>query len=259
MKRTTYVIILAIVTIFCIIFGAYINLKHSAGGIKKAGKAVSKAFTRDYLDADDDDDLFDYDDYDDDDDDDDAMEFDSEALSAFDVVSVEGSVLALVISRGSSYSIDARYNNPRLQPEYSLNNGRLRISQKRKIRRLVGNSKCKVTITVPYGVTLDKLDVDVDVGAIELSGFDVDTASISTDVGAISVNRVDFKDMVIKSDVGAVSIELLDDVEKYDINASSDIGSIVVNDESVKRRYNQAGSNGKRLKLNTDVGGIEIK
>ena len=254
MKRTTYVIILAIVTIFCIIFGAYINLKHSASGMKKAGKAVSKAFTRDYLDADDD--LFDYDDYDDDDD---AMEFDSEALSAFDVVSVEGSVLALVISRGSSYSIDARYNNPRLQPEYSLNNGRLRISQKRKIRRLVGNSKCKVTITVPYGVTLDKLDVDVDVGAIELSGFDVDTASISTDVGAISVNRVDFKDMIIKSDVGAVSIELLDDVEKYDINASSDIGSIVVNDESVKRRYNQAGSNGKRLKLNTDVGGIEIK
>ena len=258
MKRTTYVIILAAVTIFCIIFGAYINLRHSGKGIKKAGKAVSKALSKDYLKIDDDDDWFDSEEYDDDDNDD-TMKFNSELLEPFDVISVEGSVLSLVISRGSTYSIDARYNDSRLQPQYSLKNGRLYITQKKKIRRLVGNNKCKVTITVPYLITLDRLNVDIDVGAVELSGFDVDTASISTDVGAIDISKVDFKDFVIKSDVGAVSIELLDDVQKYEINASSDIGAIVVNDVSKKRRYNQNGSNGKRIKINTDVGGIEIK
>lgn len=262
MKRTTYLIIIAAVTIFCIIFGAFINLRYAGRGWKSARKAIRNSFKYeyDYDDYDDDTDL-DFDDYDLDDDDDfedNTTAFDSETLEKFDTISIEGSVLAVEISRGNSYSIGSRYTSNRLKPEFSLKNGRLYIVQHAGKRKMVGNHKCNIKITVPYGVTIDKLDIDLNVGAVQLSGFDVKSASIHTDVGAISVEQLDFDDMYIKSDVGAVAIELLQDSNAYQINANSDLGGITIDGNAVKRRYSQKGTNNKRLRIKTNVGGIEI-
>lgn len=250
MKKNTYLIIITLVTVLCIIIGAFINLRFAGRGFAKAKNAIRKSFAEDDYDFDIDDD-YNFDD--------DTIVYDSEDLEPFHTVSVQGSVLAVVIERGNSYSISTKYSMKRLKPEYSLNNGRLSVVQKTKRKSVMGNNNCKVTITVPYGVTLDKLDIDVDVGAIELSGFDVDTCSISTDVGAVALSKLDFKNMKIKSDVGAVSVELIEDVSLYEIDSSSDLGAIEINGNHAKRKYSQTGSNGKKLKIQTDIGGIEIK
>ena len=265
MKKSVYLIILAVVTILCIIAGSSYNLRHAAKGMHKAGNAVRKSFSKDYRDyndsADFDDDYEDlFDDDFDDDFEDRTQAFDSEELEKFDTLAVDGSVLAIEIERGNSYSISSKYNSKMLKPEYSLHNGRLYITQKKARRHLtVGNHKCRVKVTVPYGVTLDKLDIDVDVGAVQLNGFDVNKASVSTDVGAIQITNLDFSDMSVQSDVGAVSIELMEPVDNYNINASSDIGAIELNGDNVRHRYSSKGTNGKYLRIRTDVGGIEIK
>lgn len=259
MKRSMYLIIISIVTILCILIGAFSNLRYSGRGFRTIKRAVEKTFSSgdyDYdYDFDIDSDLV----FEDDDLDEGTLEFDNEELSKFDTVAVEGSVLGLAIERGNSYSISSKYSRPSLKPEYSLRDGKLYIKQRNKIKSLIGNNKCEVKITVPFGATIKKLDVDVDVGAVELSGFDVDTASVRTDVGAVAVSKLDFNDLYIKSDVGAVAIELLEDIKLYDIDASSDIGAIQIGALAVKRRFSQKGSNGKGLRLKTNVGGIEIK
>ena len=259
MKKSIYLIIISAITIVCILIGAFSNLGYSRRGFKNVKRAIEKTFSSgEYeYDYDADTDLI----FDDDDDDFDegTLEFDDEELSKFDTVAVEGSVLGLVIERGKSYSISSKYSRQTLKPEYSLRDGKLYIKQRIKRKSLIGNNKCEVKITVPFGVTLKKLDVDVDVGAVELSGFDVDTASVRTDVGAVAVSKLDFNDLYIKSDVGAVAIELLDDMEVYNIDASSDIGAIQIGNSAVKRRFSQKGSSSKSLRLKTNVGGIEIK
>ena len=224
MKRSIYLIIISIVTILCILIGAFSNLRYSGRGFRTIKRAVEKTFSSgDYdYDFDIDSDLV----FEDDDFDEGTLEFDNEELSKFDTVAVEGSVLGLTIERGNSYSISSKYSRPSLKPEYSLRDGKLYIKQRMKRKSLIGNNKCEVKITVPFGATIKKLDVDVDVGAVELSGFDVDTASVRTDVGAVAVSKLDFNDLYIKSDVGAVAIELLEDIKLYDIDASSDIGAI---------------------------------
>ena len=267
MKKTTYLVIIAAVTVFCIIFGAFFNLRYVGRGLKGARKAIKNSFKYEYnsdsdYDYDDDTDL-DFDDYEWDDDDDDDFEenttaFDSETVEKFNTISIEGSVLAIEILRGNSYTISSRYTSSRLKPEYSLRNGKLFIVQHAGKRRVVGNHKCSIKITVPYGVTIDNLDIDINVGAVQLSGFDVKNASVHTDVGAISIEKLDFDDMYIKSDVGAVAIELLDDERNYEINARSDVGGITVDGNSVKRRYSHKGTNNKQLRIKTSVGGVEI-
>ena len=263
MKKSVYLIILAVVTIFCIIFGAFINLRFAGRGFNKVKKAITKSI-EDGFDYDSDTDIEFDDDFedifdDDDDYDENTIGFDSKTLEAFDQLVIDASVLGVIVERGTSYSITAKYNNSRLKPEYSLKDGRLYITQRVKRRNFVGNNTSKVVVTVPYNTSLDKIDIDIDVGAVEMSGFDVDNANIRTDVGAVAVSKLDFKDLVIKSDVGAVAVELLEDVTKYDISAKSDVGGIQVDNASVKRRYSNEGTNGKKLRINTNVGGIEIK
>ena len=268
MKRTTYLIIIASITVLCIICGAYFNLRHTGSSIRRAKRAIKNSFKYNYdYDYDYDDNYTDlkFDDYDDDDDFDDddlgdeTTAFDSKELEPFHTVSIEGDILAIEFVRGSSYSISAKYNNSRLRPEYALKNGKLYIEQNLAKKKMVGNNDCKVKITVPFPVTLDSMDIDINVGAVEIHGFGADSVSIHTDVGAVEITKFDFRDMYIKSEVGAVSVELIDEVKDYEMNLSSNLGAIQVENRSVKRKFSQKGTNGKSLRIKTNIGGVEVK
>ena len=258
MKKNVFLIIITLITVFCIIVGSVHHLGVSRKSYNSVASSIRRGLSRGGLHFNFSDDDFDEDeDYDEDDED--SKSFDTETISEFDELEVKLKVGGLKIERGNKWEIQARYAHSYLKPEYTLKNGKLKIVQPGIKNQHLNNKGCNVVIVVPFGTEIDKLNVKMDVGAVELSGFDIKSGSIDTDVGAIAISNVNFNDLDLDSDVGAVSVELVEPVEKYDININSDLGGIVIDGKNVKRRYSQKGDKDKRLRINTDVGGIEVK
>lgn len=258
MNKKIFLIVLAVVTIFCIIFGSFHHLGISKKGYSSLSSSIRNGFRHGkfYFHSDDVDDI---DEEDFDFEDDDPKSFESETISEFNELDVNLKVGGLKIERGNKWEIQSKYTFKYLKPEYSLKNGKLTITQPGYKKQYIGNKSCNVVITVPFGTEFDKVNIKMAVGAVELSGFDIKKGSIDTDVGAISISNVNFNDLDLDSDVGAVAIELVEPVEKYDININSDLGGIVVDGKNVKRRYSQKGDKDKSLRINTDIGGIEVE
>lgn len=263
MNKKTFLIIISCVTLVCILAGCFIHFRYSVRTMNSFGRSVSKAVRNgirgvrngDYeYDFDDDFDI----DIDVDEQEPGAKNF-SNTLQSFDSIKINTYVMGVSIERGSRFEISGSYRRDALKPAFNISGGTLNISQPSYRHKLVSSGNCKVVITIPFGVKLENVDINIDVGAVEIKGIDMDEASINTDVGAIAINNVVFNELKANSDVGAVSIELVDPINSYDIDARSDVGAIQVNNASVKRKYVQKGTSEKKIKIKTDVGGIEIK
>ena len=248
MNKRIFLIIISSVTIACIIIGAFIHMRFSMPVFSSVRRSVSKAVERS-LDT-----VDEYDDYD----------FTPEtrnftnSLEVFDSITVNGRVMGISIERGNRFEISDTYTREALKPSFSVSGATLKITQPGYKSKLVTNGNCKIVITVPYGITLDSIEINVDVGAVALKGIDLEEADINTDVGAIAVENVEFDEIKANSDVGAVSIELVRPISEYNIDAKSDVGAIQVNGANAKRKYSQTGSTSKTVKIRTDVGGIDI-
>lgn len=274
MKKNTFLIIITCVTVVCILAGAYIHLCYQKPLIRSTGKTISRALRngfrsvrndiRDDFDQDFDDDFdedFDNDfdvDIDSDSSDSNAQKFSSQ-LEIFDSIQIDANVMGVSIKRGNSYEISGSYVRNAFKPNYSVSGATLRITQPKYKNRLVPNGNCKIVITLPFGIQLDSINANVDVGAVELNGIDVLDIDIKTDVGAIAVNNVEFRELKADSDVGAVSVEVTQPLNEYNIDVKSDVGGIQVNNQNCKRKYSATGTTNKRIKVRTDVGGIDIK
>lgn len=263
MKKNVFLIIITLITVLCIIVGSTHHLGISRKGYNSLSSSIRRGLSRSGLHfhfGDNDDDDFDDDEIRDFDfDDDDPKSFDTETISEFKELDVNLKVGGITIERGNKWELRSKYSYDYLKPVYTLKNGKLSISQPGYKNQKLGTKTCRIVVTVPFGTELDKLNMNMDVGAVELSGFDIKKGSIDTDVGAIEISNVNFNDLDLDSDVGAVSIELVEPIENYDISINSDLGGIVVDGRNVKRRYSQKGDKDKRLRINTDVGGVEVK
>ncbi len=262
MNKKIFMIIITSITIVCIIAGTFYHFRYTMSDVAKVGKSISKSIKRGFDSESD----WDFDkDYDEDFD---AASSDSilpskhtftNPLPDFDTVSISGNVMGISIKRGNRFEISGSYNKEPLKPSFSVSGGTLRVSQPDYKKKLVTNGNCKIEIIIPFGTTLDFVDIDVDVGAVSVEGIDITRATIDTDVGAIAFKNVEFSGLTANSDVGAVSLELLHPVSEYNIEVKSDVGGIQINNANVRRKYSQAGSSNKKITIKTDVGGIEIK
>lgn len=249
MKRNSYLSILAVVTLVCIILGVYFQfISKNKTPIKFNYSGWESQMENDSNDG--------------------SIQIEKsgkfkngDKLDKFKKISVKANVMAVDIKRGDGFSIESDYTHSSLEPVYSIVDGKLLITQPkyRNIKVKTGNSKCQVVITVPYGTIIDDLFMDIDVGAVSLIGFDIKDGEIKTDVGAVEVKNVEFENFKIDTDVGAVSIALVDDVKDYSIKASSDVGGLSIGGVSYKRNYTQDGKTGKKIKVSADVGAVEIK
>lgn len=289
MKKNIFLIILTLVTVFCIIFGSFIHLGYTGKTVRGVGNTVSRAVHRgirsfwrgdpadepifeddenydyDYDDYDDYDDYNDYDDYDNDfteTDNDDfwkGKNFISTPVKDFDSIRIDGKVVAVSVERGNSFTVDVAYTKESLRPEYKVTGETLVVSQPYHKARKAVNGQCKIIIKVPFGTKLEDVDINVNVGAIQIQDIDTEDVVINTDVGAITIDNVVFKKLKATSDVGAINVNLVDSLSVYGINAKTDLGGIQVGGKSARRKYVQNGTSDKTIKISTDIGGIEIQ
>lgn len=234
MKKTIFYIVLAAVTLSCIFYGITKNM----GDIKltlndenerEQGASDGKFYV-------------------------------NEEFTAFSAIEVNAAVMELVIEEGEAFKVEGPYNRDYLKPELSLNNGVLKVIQKGKKKTLnAGSHRCRVVITIPRGHALDSVFINSNVGDIKVRELEAKTIGINVNVGEIDVRRVDFESIDCETNVGEISINPLDGLDDYEITASTDVGEVKVDGRSYKRSYNQRGAGNKKIKVNANVGEINIK
>ncbi len=234
MKKTIFYIVLAVVTLSCIFYG----LKKNVGdfGISLHGddeREQNSSRDKFYV---------------------------NEDFESFSAIEVDAAVMELVIEEGNTFKVEGPYNREYLKPELSLSNGVLKVIQKSKKRTMTaGSHRCRMVITIPSGNALDSIFINSNVGDIKIRELEAKSIDINVNVGEIDVRRSSFESIECDSNVGEISINPLDGLDDYDITASTDVGEVKVDGRSYKRSYNQRGSGNKKIKVQSNVGEINIK
>lgn len=241
MKKTIILIILGVVTVGCIIFGTFRHI-----GFWFGKDYDSKGFAV-------------YNDYDEDADDADGKtgRF-NQTLNPFSEIKINVSIGAIRIQEGSEYHIESVYNKPFLQPRFEVVNGQLQINQQIK-KGKSGNQNCKIVITVPPRTDIKLIDIESNVGDVDVRDITGDELEVSLNVGEVELHNIDFNDIDVNNNVGEVSIRLTDDVDNYTLRLSSDIGAVSVKGNSYKHHYESKGDTSKKISASTNVGAVSVR
>ncbi len=242
MKKTVLLIVLGVITIFCICYGTYKHLK-GFDAIFKDGINIS----------------FDDDEYDNDEKNDGKYSID-EKLEKFSSIRLNAAVMGITIEQGDEFRIESSFNKEILRPVFSINGNQLVVTQGRRKQQGInmGSQNCRTVITIPSGTSLSSIDIDSNVGNVRLREIDAEDIDVNLNVGEIDVRNVDFTEINCNTNVGEISINPVSKLNEYDINASTDVGEIRINGRNYKKRYNSSGNSHKKIKANTNVGEINV-
>lgn len=152
-----------------------------------------------------------------------------------------------------------------------------------------------LTIYLPEGFEMDKLDVSLDLGNLDLGDLHVrkltaeldmgnckantltaDTAEIDLDLGNFDASSLSVCDLTASADMGDLQIGLLSDAEKVDldsdmgsvtltvngspadyaVDAKADLGKLTVNGQTYSGKFSSRGPN--KLSLSSSIGSMTL-
>lgn len=282
MKKTLYLTILAIVTVVCIIIGSIYHISGWFGSGWFGGHSIFS-------------DIFNFIVDDDDSKRDRSRVTYSENVDEFNNIEIDTDIMNITINTGDTYHLEydcVAY----LKPEFSVKNKTFRLEQP-SVKWWGSNNKCSMTLTVPSGAVLNSTDISSDVGNIKIYNMESGYATIEADVGNITlesctfessdiednigninisasklgnsniendtgnieVDSCEFNDIEIYNDIGNVKLNTGTDLSDYEIDLSTDLGSIKYNGEKQKKHYYKSSSGTSphySIEIETDVGNI---
>ena len=219
MKKSIYIAIISAITVFCIIWGSWYHISGFAENLKEK---FHMNFSSDKNDP---------------------IVNKSESniiLENFDRIEADIKVGDFKIVKGDSFKYSYSANRAWLIPEIKITKGTLSIKQSGKSKTNVGSNNASVTITVPEDTIFSDLDIDVNVGEVNLSDFFADKINVDVNVGEINLKNVDFTKGEFEVDVGDLQVNGVKDPSSYSLDIKCSIGDT-----------NAFGNSGKKIK--TDV------
>ena len=252
MKRAIYLIVLSLITIGCIIFGTIYHTGKAIGHIARwwDEEVESEA------DA--------------------TTEEGQDTLDAFTTIHVEADIASVKVKQGDEFKIEWSVYRSGV-PTYDVKDGVLTVRQKHPHKNLTGNHTCKITLTLPEGTELQRVEIDADVGNVDLSDVisrktvitaDVGSVglencqlgdtTIEADVGDVRLHACGFDDFTAEADVGSISIDAAQDLSDYSFDLEAGVGDIHINDKNVRKQFEKHGSGQYKMDVNCDVGSLDI-
>lgn len=212
MKRTIYLAVITLITIGCVLFGVYrFTNGNFVFSIGNANYSTEESAT----------------------------------LEAFERISVDAAVMDLIVKEGTDYSLDY-HATENLVMSYHVENGKLIISQKKK-GSMNGINNAVMTLTVPAETQLERMDIKVDVGDVNVMDLDIVNMDVDLDVGDTTIERTTLEKGVIDGDTGDVELK---DSSFVNLDISSDVGDVKV--------HSSIDISGYSYDLKTDVGEVEV-
>ena len=252
--KKTYLTVLTIITILCIIFGSLYHIGGFFGKIShfpfpvpsfSVGRGEEISFEEKYSD-----------------------------ISAIDM---DVDFMNVRIDSHNGSEVVATYTgSDRLKPIIEVKNGTLNITQKQKVKVSLTSEKTSFTLMLPSDKPLKEVEVDVDMGNVDMNNFitenliidtdmgnieggniTADNTDISADMGNVSLTGMEFASLGIDTDMGNVDITSKKSLENYAFSCNADAGNININGKKVSKDYMTTGSEGT-VRIDTDMGNIAI-
>ena len=253
MKRAIYLILLSIFTIGCIIFG---TIYHTGKAMRHVERWWDEEVEGDDTSSSTED-----------------AEF---TLDPFTSIDVDADIASVNIVQGDEYKIEWSVHRSGV-PSYDVKDGVLKVTQKHPHKNITGEHSCRITITMPENINLDRTEIDADVGDVKIKGVtskkttitaDVGTvnlencqmgdSSIEADVGDVRLYLCEFKDLTVSADVGSINIDAAQDLSDYSFDLEASVGDIHINNEHMRKRFEKHGSGKYKIDADCDVGSMEI-
>lgn len=187
----------------------------------------------------------------------------SQAITSLDI-EVEAAELKIV--EGDSFSLSSNIKDLRVNEK----NGVLSISQKRKNVTKIGIHTSKageIVLTVPSGVSFDKVEIDARAGDINISALVANKVSFDFGAGKVSIDHIEVTDWA-DIDTGAGMLSIGDgSIKNLDLDLG--VGKTVLKASLVGRSDIDCGVGSTELKLlgnredytlivNSGIGSISI-
>lgn len=254
--KKVYLILITVLTIFCIIGG---TVYHVAGFACDILPGVKLAFDNKRSGA---------------------ADVDNEKTGAFSSVALEANAINVTVEQGKDYALKYEGSDS-LRPSYDLSDGvltvRQRVTDKKSWIGLSGHES-ELTITVPEGTALDSLRIDNKAGNIKADGIVTGDADISVNAGNVDVDgctingtgkiqlnagNAELHDTVLKeidisNNMGNITVEGLKNISDYTVDASADLGNVDVGSGSYRGECHIDGKSGMTIKASTNMGNVEI-
>lgn len=94
------------------------------------------------------------------------------------------------------------------------------------------NHNASLKITIPQGMKLDEVDLEIGASSATIADLLTDTLNIAVGAGEAEITRLDVKKLKAEVGMGELSIGLVGEKEDYSYSVECGIGSIVIGDSS---------------------------
>ncbi|SDM46549.1 DUF4097 family beta strand repeat-containing protein [Lachnospira pectinoschiza] len=218
--KKKYKLVLYTITLVAILIGLYIHvIRYSIGGA--LGKNLSQDFTGEEVNS---------------------IELDTDTATTKIVYGDEFNV-KYSVSRGSDVKVE-------------LEDGKLNVKENSSTKvvgiSFLASESGVITITLPYNTNLDKIDVDLAAGNLNIEDINSEEIDIKSDVGNTKLNGITTEKLNIDSSVGNVKIT---DGSADDCTISVNTGNIKITDCDIETGSctSQVGN----IKISGNVGDLK--
>ncbi len=194
-------------------------------------------------------------------------EVSSQIASTDAFTSIEGKLAIgdLKIMSGEEYRVEFKNYPSGKQPSVDISNGKLKIQSKGSSWSLFSSdftADASLIITVP-DTELDKVEMELDMGSIELQGLKAEEMTLEANMGSITLNNCKSEKLNMDADMGSISLE---DVTFTKGSFDADMGAI----DLIRVSFDSADCNAgmgsidvdgsfNRLDADCSMGSIEVK
>ena len=179
---------------------------------------------------------------------------------AYDEVSaieLDLSACEVICHTGEQVSVSVeRMNYPEVRVDES--GGVVCITEVRDSLGRTGVSECRVDITVPEGLELDGLSLEVDAASVQVSDVSARTIDIDVDAGEVILRGVAADTAVLDVDAGSITLSGFADIDRADVLLEVEWGEVEFLGLSEGSSYSQTGS-GPSVTANVEAGSITVE
>lgn len=142
--------------------------------------------------------------------------------------------------------------------KYSYEDGKVLIKQNNVNKWYLNkNNNSKLIFYIPSEISLEKINLNNNVGDVKIDFEKISNLNIDLDVGDIFVKSMLGGKNIIKSNIGDINLELSLKQEDYKFEFDKDIGEVKLNNNKIKRDT-ITGDRNNNLKIKTNIGDIKI-
>ena len=142
--------------------------------------------------------------------------------------------------------------------KYSYEDGKVLIKQNNVNKWYFNkNNNSKLIFYIPSEISLEKININNNVGDVKIDFEKISNLNIDLDVGDIFVKSMLSGKNIIKSNIGDINLELSLKQENYKFEFDKDIGEVKLNNNKIKRDT-ITGDRNNNLKIKTNIGDIKI-